>query len=165
MLSQYKIWIQAGVVFLAFVAGFYVRDYMTDAQATKQLLAAEKEHRAEVEALLQDAITITKKNLELQDKITELDKTHTRTLNEQINENSRLRTDLAVSQRMRLQGTTCPKVGSSDSTSSTGVGDGASVELSPETRLLVWDLRESIIRDQAKLRYLQEERRTLTCDP
>ena len=165
MLSQYKIWIQAGVVFLAFVAGFYVRDYMADAQATKQLLAAEKEHRAEVEALLQDAITITKKNLELQDKITELDKTHTRTLNEQINENSRLRTDLAVSQRMRLQGTTCPKVGSSDSTSSTGMGDGASVELSPETRLLVWDLRESIIRDQAKLRYLQEERRTLTCDP
>ena len=165
MLSQYKIWIQAGVVFLAFVAGFYVRDYMSNAQATKQLLAAEKEHRAEVEALLQDAITITKKNLELQDKITELDKTHTRTLNEQINENSRLRTDLAVSQRMRLQGTTCPKVGSSDSTSSTGMGDGASVELSPETRLLVWDLRESIIRDQAKLRYLQEERRTLTCDP
>lgn len=165
MLSQYKIWIQAGVVFLAFVAGFYVRDYMADAQATKQLLAAEKEHRAEVEALLQDAITITKKNLELQDKITELDKTHTRTLNEQINENSRLRTDLAVAQRMRLQGTSCPKVGSSDSTSSTGMGDGASVELSPETRLLVWDLRESIIRDQAKLRYLQEERRTLTCDP
>ena len=165
MLSQYKIWIQVGVVFLAFVAGFYVRDYMADAQVTKQLLAAEKEHRAEVEALLQDAIIITKKNLELQDKITELDKTHTRTLNEQINENSRLRTDLAVSQRMRLQGTTCPKVGSSDSTSSTGMGDGASVELSPETRLLVWDLRESIIRDQAKLRYLQEERRTLTCDP
>ena len=165
MLSQYKIWIQVGVVFLAFVAGFYVRDYMADAQATKQLLAAEKEHRAEVEALLQDAITITKKNLELQDKITKLDKTHTRTLNEQINENSRLRTDLAVAQRMRLQGTSCPKVGSSDSTSSTGMGDGASVELSPETRLLVWDLRESIIRDQAKLRYLQEERRTLTCDP
>lgn len=149
-----------------FFSGFGVRGYMAGKAELANQLDQQKAVNAQLTEYTKDLKTLTDRNLALQDKVTALDAKHTGTLNEKLAENSALRRDLAVAQRMRLQGTTCPKASAgSDAAHPSSMGDGAGVELSAETRLAVWDLRESILRDQAKLAYLQEERRTLTCEP
>lgn len=50
----------------------------------------------------------------------------------------------------------------SETTGSSGLGDGARVELSEGAGSAVWDIRAAMIRDQKKLEYLQGYVRTLT---
>ena len=150
-------WIFVGLFLVGiFFAGFGVRGYMANAEAAALELKRTQEINTELTKYAQDLKTVTDRNLALQDKINTLNATHTRSLNERLAENAALRTDLAVAQRMRLQGTSCPRPapGANDSGAG-GVGDGTAVELSEETRLLVWDLREDLVRDLGKLEYLQ----------
>lgn len=149
-----------------FFSGVFVRGYVAELEATKVALETAEQVNKQLGQYAQDLKGLADRNQVLQDRITALDREHTGRLNEKLAENSALRRDLDVAQRMRLKGTTCPKArAGSDAASSSGMGDGAGVELSAATRLAVWDLRESILSDQAKLAYLQEERRTLTCSP
>ena len=151
-------------IFLIGLGGWKIRDYKADQQITALNLEAERAKTAELSEYIGRLAALEKTNQDLQNKLSDMDTKHTGKLNEKIDENNRLRTDLATAQRMRLKGTSCPQTNTgSDHTASTGLDDGAGIELSAETRLAVWDLRESIIRDQAKLAYLQEERRSLTC--
>ena len=150
-----------------FAAGYSVRDYTANAEATALELQRTQEANTQLAAhtaALQDAAD---RNLALQTRIDELNTTHTRSLNEHLAQNAALRTDLAVAQRMRLQGTNCPRPDpGADNPSAGSVGDGAPVELSEETRLLVWDLREDLIRDRGKLEYLQDwARRVMESNP
>lgn len=150
-----------------FFSGFGVRSYMANAEATATAL----EHAQAMNDALADHAeqlkAVTDRNLELQGEINTLNATHTKVLNENLAENARLRTDLAVAKRMRLQGTSCPRPAAGADDPGTGsVGDGAGVELSEETRLLVWDLREDLIRDRGKLDYLQAwARRVMATNP
>ncbi|MDX7999958.1 lysis protein, partial [Xenorhabdus sp. Reich] len=64
-----------------------------------------------------------------------------------------LRADVAAGRRkLRIKGT-CPV---SETPSSGSMGDGTTVELTGETGSTVLDIREGIINDRAKLRYLQD---------
>ena len=139
-----------------FFAGFGVRSYMATAEKTRSELALTQNFAKQLGEHSKRLETASNRNLQLQAQLNELDQERTKALNEQLDDNARLRTDLAVAQRMRLQGTTCtgPSAGK-DNPGAGGVGDGTPVELSEETRLLVWDLREDLIRDYAKLEYMQ----------
>jgi prophage endopeptidase len=53
----------------------------------------------------------------------------------------------------------------SETTGSSGLGDGASVELSERAGSAVWDIRAGVIRDRKKLEYLQGYVRSLDVKP
>ncbi|MCC8365602.1 lysis protein [Xenorhabdus sp. PB61.4] len=91
------------------------------------------------------------------DILHELDKAHTQELANAKTEINTLRADVAAGRRkLRIQAT-CPV---SETTSSGSVVNDTTVELSRETGQAVLDIREGIINDRAKLRYLQDYVRT-----
>ena len=150
-----------------FSAGFGVRSYIASADATKAELKETQQLSRDLAQHIVDLKVISTRNAELQAEINTLNTQHTKALNEKLAENDRLRTDLGVAQRMRLQGTTCPRAPAGAHDPGPGsVGDGDGVELSVETRLAVWDLRGSIIRTESKLAYLQDwARRVVATNP
>jgi prophage endopeptidase len=83
----------------------------------------------------------------------ELDTKHTQELAHAKTEIDTLRTDVAAGRRkLRIQAA----YPVSEPPSSGSVGDATSVELSGEAGSTVLDIREGIINDRAKLRYLQD---------
>lgn len=152
------------VVFLIGLIGWGIRDLSADAQIASLEAAAAKEKAALAEAHAQAVAAVLERSTQLQEEAQQRDQTHTTALTESLDENRRLRTDLLASERLRLRGATC-RTPTGDAAPGPGLGDGEAIELSGATRLAVFDLREALIRDRAKLRYLQEERRTLTCEP
>ncbi|WP_426578572.1 lysis protein [Xenorhabdus stockiae] len=85
--------------------------------------------------------------------LAELDKVHIQELANAKTEIDTLRADVAAGRRkLRIQAT-CPV---SEATSSSGVVNATTVELPRETGQAVLDIREGIINDRAKLRYLQD---------
>ena len=150
-------WVAIALVAVALFGGGYgVRDYIADADATAEKLKLTEQFAADLAKHAEDLKAVSDRNLELQAEVNALNTQHTKALNEKLAENDRLRLDLGVAQRMRLQGTTCPRpAAGADHSSAGSVGTGEGVELSLETRLAVWDLRGSIIRTEAKLAYLQ----------
>ena len=150
-----------------FLAGFGVRGYIARADQTKALLAQQSEHNKALAAHNTKLTEATNRNLRLQNQINQLNSAHTEALYNALEKNDRLRSDLAVAQRMRLQGTSCPAARTgADHPSSGSLGDDREVELSTATRQAVWDLRESIIRDQAVIEYLRDwARRVLATNP
>lgn len=88
-----------------------------------------------------------------------LDAKYTKELADAKAENDALQRRLAAGGRMRVKGR-CTVPASTTSASPGGVGDAATVELSPGTGQNVFDIRAGIISDQEKLKYLQEYIRT-----
>jgi prophage endopeptidase len=156
-----KLILLALVIAGIFFSGFFVRGYMADKAATEVQLAHQEALNQALQTHTDDLQDLIKKNQELQAKIDQLGTDHTKALNEKLAENATLRRDLAVARRMSLRGTSCPQAAAASGDPNSGsVGDGAPVELSESTRLAVWDLRESLLRDTAKVTYLQEFIRT-----
>jgi prophage endopeptidase len=88
-----------------------------------------------------------------QREVADLDAKYTRELTNARLENDRLRDDVAAGARkLRIKGT-CSV---SKTPATTGMGDGAAVELNREVGQAVFDIRSGIISDQQKLRFLQE---------
>ncbi|MCC8382001.1 lysis protein [Xenorhabdus sp. PB30.3] len=85
--------------------------------------------------------------------LAELDKAHTQELANAKTEIDTLRADVAAGRRKLRIKASCPV---SEATPSVSVGDATTVELPRETGQAVLDIREDIINDRAKLRYLQE---------
>ncbi|MDE9495980.1 lysis protein, partial [Xenorhabdus bovienii] len=85
--------------------------------------------------------------------LAELDTKHTQELDNAKTEIDTLRADVAAGRRKLRIKAICPV---SETTSSRSMGDATSVELTGETGSTVLDIREDIINDQAKLRYLQD---------
>lgn len=88
-----------------------------------------------------------------------LDAKYTKELADAKAENDALQRRLAAGSRVRVKGR-CTVPASTTSASPGGVGDAATVELSPGTGQNVFDIRAGIISDQEKLKYLQEYIRT-----
>ncbi|HFW3735263.1 TPA: lysis protein [Salmonella enterica subsp. enterica serovar Java] len=88
-----------------------------------------------------------------------LDAKYTKELADAKAENDALQRRLAAGGRVRVKGR-CTVPASTTSASPGGVGDAATVELSPGTGQNVFDNRAGIISDQEKLKYLQEYIRT-----
>ncbi len=158
-----KVLAVALVIAAIFFSGFFVRGYMADKAETEAKLAHQTARTEALDAHKNELLALIKTNQELQTKIDQLDADHTQVLNEKLAENNRLRGDLTVARRMSLRGASYPRVPApTDNPATSGVVDGAPVELSEQTRSAVWDLRGSLIRDTAKVTYLQEFIRT-TC--
>ena len=92
-----------------------------------------------------------------------LDARITKEVSDAIAENNRRRSAVAAGTvRVRYVAARCPSP-HLPATSATGsVGDGAGVELAPKAGLDVLDLREALIRDRAKIDYLQAYIRKIT---
>ncbi|KLU14269.1 MULTISPECIES: lysis protein [Xenorhabdus] len=86
-------------------------------------------------------------------QLAELDTRHTQELANAKTEIDTLRTDVAAGRRKLRIKATCPV---SETTPSGSVGATTTVELTGETGATVLDIREGIINDRAKIRYLQD---------
>ncbi|MDE9536961.1 lysis protein [Xenorhabdus bovienii] len=86
-------------------------------------------------------------------RLAELDTKHRQELDNAKSEIDTLRADVAAGRRKLRIKAICPV---SETTSSGSVVDATTVELTGETGSTVLDIREDIINDQAKLRYLQD---------
>ncbi|EDW0817428.1 lysis protein [Salmonella enterica subsp. enterica] len=88
-----------------------------------------------------------------------LDAKYTKELADAKAENDALRRKLDNGGRMLVKGK-CPVSSSAETSSASGMGNAATVELSPVAGQNVLDIRAGIISDQEKLKYLQEYIRT-----
>ncbi|EBL7584947.1 lysis protein [Salmonella enterica] len=91
--------------------------------------------------------------------VAELDARYTKELADAKAENDALRRKLDNGGRVLVKGK-CPVSSSAETSSASGMGNDATVELSPGTGQNVFDIRAGIISDQEKLKYLQEYIRT-----
>lgn len=88
-----------------------------------------------------------------------LDARYTKELADAKAENDALRRKLDNGGRVLVKGK-CPVSSSAETSSASGMGNDATVELSPGAGQNVLDIRAGIISDQEKLKYLQEYVRT-----
>ncbi|PHM45891.1 peptidase [Xenorhabdus mauleonii] len=128
----------------AVVAGllwFYYSEYQDKAEAYDNL---KLQHD-------QQLIAINQQQERIQ-HLAELDKTHTQELAHAKTEIDTLRADVAAGRRKLRIKATCPV---RETTPSDSVVTSTTVELPGETGSAVLDIREGIINDRAKLKYLQ----------
>ncbi|WP_304487898.1 lysis system i-spanin subunit Rz [Dyella sp. ASV21] len=147
--------------------GYGIRSYTAAAQSTAHELADLQAKYADQTDYINRFTELSARAQDLQNQLTQLDTTKTKALSDALTTNASLSSSLAVAQRMRLTGTTCPQSGTSSSQASGpgSLGDAAGVELSTETRHAVFDLRADIISDREKLDYLQGYVRALGLSP
>ena len=92
-----------------------------------------------------------------------LDARITKEVSDAIAENNRRRAAVAAGTvRVRYVAARCPRPDLPATAATGSVGDGAGVELDPKAGLDVLDLREALIRDRAKIEYLQGYVRKIT---
>lgn len=137
--------------------GYATRSYMAEKQELSRRVTEQKAMLVAQQGYLNQVAKRDAEVKALQDKLTLLDTEKTHDLQQASAANSVLRNDLAVAQRMRLTGTTCPaqRTTPGETSSASSVGDGTGIELSATTRQAVFDLRTSLLEDRAKLEYLQ----------
>lgn len=155
----------------AFLAGALVagmaQEWRWDAAFSKQ----KSEHDTAYAQQVARAATAAQQKLMLQQEYMkqagETDTRHTKELTDAKDENDRLRRlytgadgrAAAAERRLRIQGH-CAASGPGndvpDTASAGSVGDATAVELSREAGSAVWDIREGVIEDRAKIAYLQD---------
>ncbi len=92
-----------------------------------------------------------------------LDARITKEVSDAIAENNRRRPAVATGTvRVRYVAARCPSPDLPTTAAAGSVGDGAGVELAPKAGLDVLDLREALIKDRAKIDYLQAYVRKIT---
>ena len=92
-----------------------------------------------------------------------LDARITKEVSDAVEENNRRRAAVAAGAfRVRYVAARCPSPDLPATAATGSVGDGAGVELAPAAGLDVLDLREALIRDSAKIDYLQGYIRKIT---
>ncbi|ECA3596393.1 TPA: lysis protein [Salmonella enterica subsp. enterica serovar Wien] len=118
-----------------------------------------KEQRDDAKTKLSQAnATITGMQMRQRD-VAALDAKYTRELADAKAENDALRRKLDNGGRVLVKGK-CPVSSSAETSSASGMGNDATVELSPVAGRNVLGIRDGIISDQAALRTLQEYIRT-----
>ena len=92
-----------------------------------------------------------------------LDARITKEVSDAVEENNRRRSAVAAGTvRVRYVAARCPSPDLPATAATGSVGDGAGVELTPKAGLDVLDLREALIKDRAKIDYLQAYIRKIT---
>ena len=92
-----------------------------------------------------------------------LDARITKEVSDAVEENNRRRSAVAAGTvRVRYVAARCPSPDLPPTAATGSVGDGAGVELTPKAGLDVLDLREALIKDRAKIEYLQGYVRKIT---
>lgn len=92
-----------------------------------------------------------------------LDARITKEVSDAVEENNRRRPAVAAGTvRVRYVAARCPSPDLPATAATGSVGDGAGVELAPAAGLDVLDLREALIKDRAKIEYLQAYVRKIT---
>ena len=92
-----------------------------------------------------------------------LDARITKEVSDALAENNRRRAAVAAGAvRVRYVAARCPSPDLPATAATGSVGDGAGIELTPKAGLDVLDLREALIRDRAKIEYLQNYIRKIT---
>ncbi|MDE9483605.1 lysis protein [Xenorhabdus bovienii] len=142
-LTHYTIIVLIGV---AGIASFGSYHYSTEYEKQKK---ANEDQATEIKQLTD---TINYQNTHI-DMLHELDTKHIRELDNAKSEIDTLRSDVAAGRRKLHIKAICPV---SETTSSRSMVDATPVELTGETGSTVLDIREGIINDLAKLRYLQD---------
>lgn len=166
--------ILAAAVLLTGVVTWGIASFIHD----KEVLSLQKEHsdqltkhEADMRAIAVKAQEQTQAAIdrmkEAQNALAELDQKRLKELSDAKAENDSLRRDvIAGSRSVRLIAETVSRCDTGSSTASGGsstgsVGDGKGIELTPNSAKLIFDLREGIINDQAKLKYLQSYARDI----
>ncbi|MDE1484579.1 lysis protein [Xenorhabdus bovienii] len=121
---------------------FFYSEYQQKAQDYSEL---DEKHQIQL-------IAINEQQKRIQ-HLAELETKHRQELDNAKSEIDTLRADVAAGRRKLRIKAICPVL---ETTSSGGLVDATPVELSGETGSTVLDIREGIINDQAKLRYLQD---------
>ncbi|MDE9443848.1 lysis protein [Xenorhabdus bovienii] len=121
---------------------FFYSEYQQKAQDYSEL---DEKHQIQL-------IAINEQQKRIQ-HLAELETKHRQELDNAKSEIDTLRVDVAAGRRKLRIKAICPVL---ETTSSGGLVDATPVELSGETGSTVLDIREGIINDQAKLRYLQD---------
>ncbi len=95
--------------------------------------------------------------------LSNLDARITKEVSDAVEENNRRRAAVAAGAvRVRYVAGRCPSPDLPTTAAAGSVGDGAGIELAPKAGLDVLDLREALIRDRAKIEYLQGYIRKIT---
>lgn len=162
-----RTWLLGALLLAVFAAGWASNGW----RMGEQLAVAEKTHSDTLGEIARAAARQVSDQLdarvELEKQLADLDSTKHKELTDAQDENEQLRQlySGADSDRKRLR--IEARIAAADlvvskTTGSSGLGDGASVELSERAGSAVWDIRAGMIRDQKKLEYLQGYVRTLT---
>lgn len=156
MKLQFQLYILVAAILLSFGSGFGVRAYIaskdklaTQVSTLQGQLSASRDYEAKIDAR-------DKTNQQLNTDLRQLQLASSKVLNDQLTENARLAADLGVARGMSLRGTTCVSPAASGSAAGSSMADGTGAVLSPETRLLVFDLRAALARAQSKIDGLQD---------
>jgi prophage endopeptidase len=160
-------WLVGAMLVAVFAAGWAGNGW----RLGERLAVAEKTHSDTLEEIAQAAAHQVREQLDArlqaERQLADLDITKNKELKDAESENERLRRLYSGAdderKRLRIEA----RIAAADfvvskATGSSGLGDGASVELSERAGSAVWDIRAAMIRDQKKLEYLQGYVRTLT---
>lgn len=152
VMSRLTAIIYAVVICLLVSMGWAVNHYRDNA-------ITYKEQRDDAKTKLSQAnATITGMQMRQRD-VAALDAKYTKELADAKAENDALRRKLDNGGRVLVKGK-CPVSSSAETSSASGMGDDATVELSPVAGRNILGIRDGIIRDQTALRTLQEYIRT-----
>lgn len=152
VMSRLTAIICAVVICLLVSMGWAINHYRDNAMAYK-------EQRDDAKTKLSQAnATITGMQMRQRD-VAALDAKYTKELADAKAENDALRRKLDNGGRVLVKGK-CPVSSSAETSSTSGMGNDATVELSPVAGRNVLGIRDGIISDQAALRTLQEYIRT-----
>ncbi|MBS9438657.1 lysis protein [Photorhabdus noenieputensis] len=130
------------LIVISLTAYYYHSELQREQRVTKQ-------QQSEIQQLT-DTINYQNSHITM---LNELDVKHTKELAHAKSEIDVLRDDVAAGRKRLRIAATCSQ---SEATATPGVGHAATVELTGEAGSTVLDIREGIINDQAKLRYLQD---------
>ncbi|MDC9598887.1 lysis protein [Xenorhabdus anantnagensis] len=131
------------LVIVSGLFGFYYSEYQDKAEEYRRL---KRQYDEQVAITAQQQARIQ--------HLAELDTRYIQELAHAKTEIDTLRVDVAAGRRKLRIKAICPSV--PKTVTSVGVGDATPVELTGETGSTVLDIREGIINDRAKLRYLQD---------
>ncbi|WP_424979042.1 lysis protein [Enterobacter ludwigii] len=146
MVKRY--WLQLLVLALIFVLAFFVNHYRDNAITYKDQRDKAIEKLSLANATIKDMQT-------RQRDVAALDAKYTKELDDAKAENDALQRKLDNGGRVLVKGK-CPVPASTETASTTGLGNDATVELSPVAGRNVLGIRSGIISDQASLKMLQE---------
>lgn len=147
-MSRINTIIYAAIIFLIVSLGWLVNHYHTAAKEFK------RQRDAKTLALEMANSTITNMQIRQRD-VAALDAKYTKELADARAENDALQHKLDAGGWVLVKGK-CPVPATTQTTSTTGMGDDATVELSSGAGRNVLRIRDGIISDQASLRVLQE---------